>query len=314
MTVLGYQIVPLLRRTGREILDDGVPDLAAGTAYNFFLAIFPLLLFLAPLLSLIGDGERTMLTLLDTLGRSLPPAAFAVFRGVLEDVVFAKGAPGLMSLGAVGALWAGSNVFTTLIGALNRAFDVEETRPWWRRRLLAVIAAVVTGLVVLVTSIILVGGDLVARWFGAGSARAIAILEVPIAGLLLVALAWLNFSLLPNVRVRWPHALVGAGASVTLWMIVTLAFRTYVQHFGSYNATYGTIGGIILLLVWMYLSMLALLSGGELASELHHGTGALATAGAAIDPVTGRLGASPAFAVTSTDRLDRLDPLAPDSP
>ena len=133
MTLFTYRLGPLLRRTGSEIWDDDVPELAASAAYTFFLAIFPLLLFLAPILALTGNKEETMYKLLDSFGRSLPPAAFDLFRRMLMDVVFATGAPGLMSVGVIGALWAGSNIFTTLIGALNVAFDATETRPWWKR-------------------------------------------------------------------------------------------------------------------------------------------------------------------------------------
>ncbi len=316
MTLFNYRLWPLLKRTGSEIWDDDVPELAASAAYNFFLAIFPLLLFLAPLLALTGNKEETMFKLLDSFGRSLPPAAFDLFRKMLMDVVFAQGAPGLMSVGVIGALWAGSNIFATLTSALNVAFDVTETRPWWRRRLLAIAAAIGSGIVILTTTIVLVGSEQLAVYMGLGawSLTLFNALQYPAAGLILIVVACLCFMVLPNVRVRWTHALAGATATVALWLLVTVAFHYYVQNVGNYNATYGTIGGVIVLLIWMYISMIALLSGGELSSELHLGTGAVAAGSSPIDARTGRLSTTPAFAVSSTERINRIDPLAPDSP
>jgi membrane protein len=312
MTVFGYRLKPLLKATGREMLDDGVPDLAAGAAYNFFLAIFPLLLFLAPVLSLIGEKEQMMLGFLDSVRGTLPPSAVDLFQRVLDDVVFAEGAPGLMSLGALGALWAGSNVFAVLTSCLNNAFDVEEDRPWWKRRLMAVIVAAATGGIMLFVTVVIVGGEKLASAVGISPEYlgTFTVLQFPAAALILVGLAWMNFTVLPNIRVKWQHALAGAVFTVILWMIVTVIFRMYVQHFGRFNATYGTIGGVIVLLMWMYLSMIALLMGGELASELHQGTGAVKASSAVRDARSGRLFGDHSAVGTSTERTIRLDPLS----
>ena len=97
-----------------------------------------------------------------------------------------------------------------------------------------------------------------------------------VAVLLLIAQGALLFKLLPNVSQRWSTVFVASVATTALWIVATLLFRLYVQHFGAYNKTYGTIGGVIALLTWMYYSMFVLLSGGELASEMHHGSGAVA--------------------------------------
>jgi membrane protein len=279
MTIKGYRVGPLLRKTGREILDDNILGLAAQTAYYFFFSLFPLLLFLAPLLAIVGDERETVGWLLGWLAGAVPPQAYELVRGVVEDVVFTRGAPEIASMGALLALWSGSNIFGALEAALNRAYDVEETRPWVRRQLLRVASLLVTGIgVVLATAVFLAGEDIArgaGSWLGLGD-EAVAlwtVVQFPLAVVVLAMLAWGVYYFLPNVRQTSGHALVAAVIATALWLVVTLAFRLYVQNFGSYNKTYGTIGGVIVLLTWMYLSMVVLLSAGELAAELHGGTG-----------------------------------------
>ena len=281
MIIKGFRLGPLLRCTGREILDDGVLGLAAQTAYYFFFSLFPMLLFVAPLLSFVGDKQELVGNLLSRVGSMLPGSAMELVQGVVTDVVFAANAPGLMSVGALLAAWAGSNIFTSLIDALNRAYDVTETRPWWKRRLLALASVVVAALVVTVATIILLGGQGMIFWvteaigLGESGQGVWRIVQLPLAVAMLVGLAWMIYYFLPNVRQDKTQVLAGTLATTLLWLLVTAAFRLYVQNFGSYNKTYGAIGGVIALLTWMYLSMLVVLAGGELNSELHHGTGAV---------------------------------------
>lgn len=281
MIIKGFRLGPLLRCTGREILDDGVLGLAAQTAYYFFFSLFPMLLFVAPLLSFVGDKQALVGSLLARVGTMLPASAMELVQGVVKDVVFAKNAPGLMSVGALLAAWTGSNIFTSLIDALNRAYDVTETRTWVKRRLLALAAVVVAALVITVATIVMLGGAGMIRWItdalgigGAGQA-VWRVVQIPIAVAMLVGLAWMIYFFLPNVRQDKTQVLAGTIATTLLWILVTVLFRVYVQNFGNYNKTYGAIGGVIALLTWMYLAMLVLLAGGELNSELHHGTGAV---------------------------------------
>ena len=118
MVIKGYRVGPLLRKVGREIADDNVPGMAAQTAFYFFSSIFPLFLFIAPLLSLVGDRNAMMTWIVGQLQRVVPADALAVVQNVVRDVVFAPGAPGLMSIGLLGAAWAGSNVFGALVDSL----------------------------------------------------------------------------------------------------------------------------------------------------------------------------------------------------
>ena len=314
MVVLGRNVGPLLKKTGKEIGEDNVLGLAAQLAYYFFFSLFPLMLFLTPLVGLIGDEEENYALIMAQLAAVVPPSAHAMLDGVLREVVFEPSAPGLMSIGALLALWAGSNIFNAMIDALNRAFDVTERRPFWKKRLVAVAAVLVAGAIVLTATVVMLFGSQLVDWVGdrlgvAGTTRAIwTVLQYAIAFALLVALAWGIYYFLPNVRRQDArHVLAGAIVATILWIVVTLAFRVYVQNFGNYNKTYGTIGGVIVMLTWMYLTMLVMLSGGELVAELHQGT-------AAVEPprgatYAGRIGSGGASRA-STDRVGRVAPMA----
>jgi membrane protein len=278
MVIKGYRVGTLLKKTGREILDDRVSGLAAQAAYYFFFSLFPLLLFVAPLLTLIGDPLEIRSFLLAQLAVAVPADAYAVLRQVVDDVVFAPNAPGLVSLGAVLALWSGSNIFGQLMEALNRAYDVKEDRPWWKRQLLRIGGVIVAGIVVTVATAVMLAGENIVRtvggWVGLGdwSVTLWTVLQFPLALSFLVAVAWGIFYFLPNAKQDGKKVLVGATVTTVLWIVVTLGFRLYVQNFGSYNKTYGAIGGVIVMLTWMYLTMLVVLAGGELTAELHCGT------------------------------------------
>jgi membrane protein len=318
MTIGGYRLGPLLKATGKEIIDDNVLGLAAQTAYYFFFSLFPLLLFSVPLIGLIGNQREIVTWAMAKLGDALPADALRLVRGVVEQTVFAPSAPGLVSVGAVLALWAGSNVFTTLIGALNTAYDVKESRPFWQRRLIAIASVIVTGLLVLIANVALLGGPQIANWMDnhtpVGHAFAVAwsIVQWPLSFAILVLALFLVYYFLPDIRQRARLVLVGATVAAALWVIVTLLFRFYVQNFGSYNKTYGAIGSVIILLTWMYLTMLVTLSAGELNSALQQGTGAVKPRGGAT--YAGRLRTVPDASVPSTRRVVTARSSAPRGP
>jgi membrane protein len=280
MTIKGYNVVPLVKRTVKEIGEDRIPSLAAETAYYFFFSLFPLLLFLTPLLGLIGDGQQLMESMLGRLSTTMPPDTLSLLRRVLGEIVTSSDNAGIMSIGVLLAAWSGSNIFGSLMGALNVAYDVSETRPWWKRQLLRIGVLLIAGGTMIVATAIFLDGERVARWIGSaiglGDAAIAAwtVLQLVLAVALLVALGAVVFKLLPNVQQRWSHVFVASAITTLLWIVATVLFRLYVQNFGSYNKTYGTIGGVIILLTWMYYSMFVLLTGGELAAELHKGTGA----------------------------------------
>lgn len=279
----GRDVVVLAKKTLREILDDNVLGLSGETAYSFFFGLFPTFLFAAPLVSLVGGKQQLYNQLSGWLASSLPPDAFTLTRGVLHDIVFAKSAPGLMSIGAVLALYAGAGMFSSLMSALNVAYDARDARPWWEQKLIAIGATIGAVITIGAAMLLLLGGgalvSTVSNALGLGPVGTAlwAILQYVLVFALLIGAIWGIYMFLPDVRAQdKKQTLVGAVLATILWVIFSIAFRTYVAHFGSYNRTYGAIGAVIVLLTWMYWSMFAILAGGELNSELRAGTGSTA--------------------------------------
>jgi membrane protein len=314
MVIKGHSIGPLLKRTAKEVMDDNVLGLAAQNAYYFFFSLFPIFLFLAPLISIVGDKQKVFDFLLGQLAQVVPADAFALIADVVKNVVLVDNAPGLVSVGALLALWAGSNIFSGLIDALNAAYDVSDSRPWWKKKLIAIACLLGVGGMFALATIVMLGGEDVVAWMadllrlGETGRWIWTVIQFPIAFAILVFTACIVYRFLPNVRQNKWHILVGAMFTTIVWLIVTMAFRYYVQNFGNYNATYGTIGGVIALMTWMYLSMIVLLIGGELAAELMHGTGAMQPRSGTLFGGRVSTGASPR--ATSTERVDRIEPLA----
>jgi len=298
LVVAGYDIVILARKTLSELLADNVLGLSAASAYSFFFGLFPTFLLAAPILSVFGNKEEMFNRLFGWMAPSLPPAAFDLVEGVLKDIIFTESAPSLISIGALLALFAGANMFSTLASALNVAYEVPETRPWWRVELIAIAATIVSVITIGAAVALLMGGENLLQAFanavGLDAAGVVlsAIAQYTLTVLLMVGSVWCMYMLLPDVKAQNKlQTLIGAVFATALWIIVTILFRLYVIHFGSYNKTYGTVGAVIVLLTWMYLSMLVILVGGELNSELRRGTGSAALKSQGLTGVTDSGGA-----------------------
>ncbi|HLV26193.1 MAG TPA: YihY/virulence factor BrkB family protein [Gemmatimonadales bacterium] len=281
LSIGGYRLSSLVRRTVHEVIEDNILGLAAQTAYYFFFSLFPILLFITPLIGMLIDPRRVIAWLELQLGQTVPPETLQMLTDIVQDVVLSEGAPGLASVGALLALWAGSNVFNTLADALNHAYDVTENRSWWKTRLMAIAMVMLSALVLGVGFVTLIAGrqiiSFVAGLAGLSSGQELAwtLVQYSVSVGLLIVLAFLTLYLLPNIRQRKRLVLAGSVVTTALWIGATMLFRIYVVNFGNYNQTYGTIGAVIVLLTWMYLSMLVVLIGGELTSELHKGTGSM---------------------------------------
>ena len=279
MTIGGYELRPLLRKTFKEIWSDNIMGLSAQAAYSFFFSLFPILLFLAPLFSLVGNKQEVLTRILARISATLPPEAYDLLRNVVKDVVFSKNAPGLVSIGIILAAFSGSSVVSTMMGALNAAYGVRDPRPFWKTRLIALAFTVAAVVVVGVATGVMLAGPTIVGFMadqtnlGPQAESVWKVIQYPIALTLLIGFLWLSYSFLPYVRHRAKLVLVGSVLATAAWMLMTLIFRLYVANFGSYNSTYGTIGGVVILLTWMYLTMFVVLSGGELIAELEANTG-----------------------------------------
>ena len=283
MVIKGFHVGHLLKAVGKAIWADNILTIAAAVAYNFFFSIFPLLLFAAPLLALVGNKQQLFNWILDQLAGSVPPAAYTLLAGVARDVVFAPNAPGLVSIGAVLTLYSASNIFGSLMGALNIAYHVKnDRRPWWKQRLIQLGMVVVAGGLMTLAAAVMIAGpnivDTVARFTRLDSLTKWGwmILQYPLAFTFLVSAFWLMYYILPDFPQHKRQILVGAVIAAALWVLATTLFRLYVVNFTTFNKAYGTVGAVLLLLSWMYYSMVVVLAGGELNAELAKGTGEVA--------------------------------------
>ena len=269
--------------------EDEILARAAQLSYYFLLAIFPLLIFLITLFGYFNSaGSRLEQRLISYLGDVMPPTALHLVVTTVEQVTRARGT-GKLSFGLILALWVASSGINSLAQALNAAYNVRETRPWWKVRLMAIALTIaLTVLIISALLIVLYGGRLghtVAALFHAGAAFAVLwrILQWPIAlGFVIVAFVMI-YRFVPNAqakrhgkglrdsdyRRRWlsPGVLI----AVALWLLVSLLLRLYLHFFNSYNATYGSLGALIILMLWFYLTGAAILLGGEINCEFEAG-------------------------------------------
>ena len=268
----GLTVRELGQRVWHEIWKDEVTDRAAALAYYFLFALFPALLFLTSLLGML-PLQGLMDRLIAYAEQAMPPDAASIVRGTLSEIQSgARG--GLLSFGALAALWAGSNGMASVMTTLNVAYDVQDARPWWKRRLLAIVLTVGFALFILTALVLIVFGprlgETVANWVGLGPAFTIAwnFLSMPVVIFLVLVGIALVYYFAPAAQQHWRWVTPGSVVALVLWLAMSYGLRLYVLNFGDYGATYGSIGGVILLMLWLYLTGVALLIGAEINAEI----------------------------------------------
>jgi membrane protein len=264
----------LFTRTVKEtIADDGL-GLAAQLAYYFFLALFPALLFLVALASFF-PLQHFADSLVGALSRFTPSAISSLVGDQLKALSENKNG-GLLSVGLLGAIWSSSAALVSIIDALNRAYDIEDSRSWWRSRLTAMGLTLALAVFVLMSFTLVVGGpqiaDFLSRYLGFPTVFAWAwkILQWPVAFLLVSTAFGLVYYLGPDAEQEWVWITPGSLVAATLWLLVSLGFRYYVVSFGSFDKAYGTLGAMILTLLWFYLTGLVMIIGAEMNAEIEH--------------------------------------------
>ncbi|MDQ3700445.1 MAG: YihY/virulence factor BrkB family protein [Chloroflexota bacterium] len=259
-------------RLARQVLRDDVSGLAAELAYWFFLAIFPFLIFVAALSGFIADVfdvQNPTAQIAGVFSQIGPSSATDLLRRRLEAVVGTR-QPDLLSVGFLGAIWIATRGTSSLIKAMNRAYGVEETRPFWQRNLLAVELTLVASSSLAIAFVVffasqVLGGQMATALGLQGTLEALLnLLRWPVAlALLLLASGFLYWQA-PDVDRGWRWITPGALLFSTGWLAVTFLFAFYAANFGAYNVTYGTLGGVAVLLIWFYITAFLLLAGAEL--------------------------------------------------
>jgi membrane protein len=251
-----------------EYSRDNVGDAAAAVTYAGVLALFPFLLFLVSLASVIID-PRDAERLVDQLG-SVAPAEVTKILGDRIRSLAASDSAGLLGLGAIGAIWAASGGVQALMRALNVVYGVREGRPFWKVKGLAILMTLVAGVLALSAAVVAIASPAVASWIGGPIGTAIVWLRLPAAGLVMMLLWATLYYALPDVQQKFRFITPGSVGGVVLWVLASWAFSKYVANFGKYDATYGSLGGIIVMLLWMWISSQVLLLGAEANAILEH--------------------------------------------
>ncbi len=263
-----------LKATIQEFQRDDALGLAAQLAYYLILALFPFILVLVSLLGIFGN-ERLASIVLDYFRQVTPGDVYELIKAYTQDIISGHAkAPGLLSFGILFTLWTASGAFAALINALNRAYDVQETRPFWKVRGIAILMTLGLSVLILVGVLLLVVGEpigrAIAEVFGLGELFELVwnIVRWPVALFFMVITVALLYYFAPDIDqpFRWitPGGLIG----VLLWVLASVAFSFYVNNFGTYNKTYGSIGAVIVLLLYLYISSLTILFGAELNATL----------------------------------------------
>jgi membrane protein len=265
---------PVLKRTVAEFREDNLTDWAAALTYYAVLAIFPALIVLVSILGLVGESATQ--PLIDNLGTVAPGPAQEIFTSAIENLQGDQGAAGvLFVIGLLGALWSASGYVAAFMRASNAIYDMEEGRPIWKTLPVRVVLTLVllTLLAISTIAVVLTGGiaEKVGDVVGLGS-TAVDVWNIVKWPVLLLVVSFM-FALLywaaPNVKhpgFRWISP--GGVLAVIGWLIASGAFALYVSNFGSYNKTYGALGGVVVFLVWLWISNIVILLGAEFNAEL----------------------------------------------
>jgi membrane protein len=264
----------LARRTYQEILADNCLGLAAQLAYYFFLALFPALLFVVALISFVPvEGLLDAITAM--LARVAPFEMLKLVQDQILQIAQNKNG-GLLTLGMIGTIWSTSSGVTAIIDTLNQVYDIQESRPWWKVRLMSLGLTIALAVFIVVSFALVLAGptlaEKIAVWAHMGPVFEWSwkILQWPIVfGLVALAIAIIYY-FAPDAEQEWLWITPGSLFATVLWLLISLGFKFYVVRFGSYNATYGAIGGVVVTLLWFYVSSLAILVGAELNAEIEH--------------------------------------------
>lgn len=280
-TLQNISWLELGKRVWKEVNNDRVFGRAAELSYYFLLALFPLLIFLTSVIGIVlGSGTGTRHALFNYLARIMPPSAFQLLDTTMWEVSAASSG-GKISFGILAALWAASNGMVAITESLNAAYDVAESRAWWKQRLVAIGLTIALSVFIISALVLVVFGGRIAEGianaygFGPAFAMAWKIIQWPVVFAFLMLAFALIYYFAPNLREqKWHWLTPGAALGVALWLLVSFVFRLYLQFFDSYSATYGSLGAVIILMLWLYFTGAAVLIGGEINSEIENAAAA----------------------------------------
>lgn len=263
----------LVRRTGAEVIKDDVMGMAGQLAYFFVLALFPALIFFVSLVAYLpGDMPAQLVA---SVGPLLPSSVRGIVEGQIKALTEAEPA-GLLTFGLLVAIWSSSAALIAISSTLNRAYDITEGRPWWKVRLIAIFLTLILAIVVIAALGLLILGPMLAAklgaWFGLGPTFVTAwnIGRWPVIFLLVSFGIALIYYYAVDAEQSWIWITPGSILATLLWIGASLGLQLYLKFAGTMEATYGTLGGAMVLLLWLYVTGIAILVGGEMNAEIEH--------------------------------------------
>ncbi len=268
----------VVRRTAREFSKDQCTDLAAALTYYAVLSIFPALLAMVSLLGVVGQGERTVNAVLDIVSDLGPSSAVDTLREPIQQLVETPTAGLALTIGLLGAIWSASGYVGAFGRAMNRMYEVDEGRPVWTLRPVMLLVTLIGLICLAAGALMLAVSGPVARAIGDAVGLGETTLTIwniarwPVVLILIVIAVAVLYYATPNVKqptFRWIST--GAALAIVTWIVASALFGFYVANFSSYNATYGSLAGVVVFLLWLWITNLALLFGAELDSELERG-------------------------------------------
>ncbi len=272
----GLSAKELAGRVWREIQVDDVFGYSAQLSFYFLLALFPLLLLLTDLFGYFAQGPELRASLLDYFHRVLPGSAFDLVVDTLNQITLGAGG-GKLSIGILATLWAASNGMSAVCDGLNAAYEIKDGRPWWKVKLLAIgLTAAFAVFTVGALILVLLGdkiGAFLDSWSGYQHSFTVAwnLVRWPFAVFAVLFAINLLYRFAPDLKQwEWQWMTPGALIAVTLWILMSIGFQFYLRFFNTYNATYGSLGAVIILMLWFYITGAAILIGAEVNSEIEN--------------------------------------------
>jgi membrane protein len=263
----GLSLPKLLRHLALGFAEDELFIRSAALSFYFIFAFFPMLLSLVVMVGFFARNQEVHAGLVSQFNKLMPASAVALVEKTIREISEHSSRWKLV-LGLLAAVWSGSSGVSSIMAALNRSYRVRESRPYWKRTLLSLgLAAAISALTIAALAIFLTGGDL-AQMVGSRTGWSHATIslwqnaEWPIALLFVLFALALIYNLAPDLPRPWRWITPGSLVAVLAWVAVSLVFRVYVHYFSSYSRSYGSLGAVMVLLLWLYITGLAILAGG----------------------------------------------------
>ncbi|HKT51488.1 MAG TPA: YihY/virulence factor BrkB family protein [Candidatus Angelobacter sp.] len=265
----------LSKRVYEEIWEDEVLTRSAALSFYFVAALVPMLFFVLTMLGFFAQSHDLETSLFNYAGRVLPPDAFTLLERTLHEI--ARNASGFkLATGLVLALWSGSGGLSSIMDALNRCYHVKDTRPYWKQKLISILLTIAIAALTIVALVIVLYGGSIAQFVGSHTGLSDItvlgwrVLQWPLAIFFIVWAFALMYYFCPDTEQQWSWITPGSLFGVLSWIGVSVLFRVYLHFSNSYSKTYGSLGAVIILLYWLFITGLAILIGGEINSEIEN--------------------------------------------